>query len=81
MMTVELNGVQVEREDVRAWLLAKRCTLWADWCVTDPKRIEPAIDWFMGQMSELALSKAPAKPVNGKKVKKNGSRSASRSTR
>lgn len=50
---VEINGKNIDREAVRTWLKDKRCTLWSDWCITDPRRMESAIDWFMGEIQDL----------------------------
>ena len=51
---MEINGKPVDREVVKAWLRGKKVTLWGDWCVTDPARMEIAVDWFMGEMSSLS---------------------------
>lgn len=51
---MEINGKPVTREGVGQWLDSKHVTLWSDWIVTDPKRKEQAIDWFMREMSAYA---------------------------
>ena len=50
---MEINGKHLTREQVRAWLLAKRITLWMDWLITDPRQMEKAIDWFIKSVNEL----------------------------
>lgn len=53
---VELNGHSITNEDVRQYLKAKKAILWSDWCVTQPDRMDIAVDWFMGEMAGLAAS-------------------------
>ncbi len=54
---MELNGRTVTRDTVRSFIQAKKVTLWGDWLVTDPKRMDKAIDWFMKEMNELSSVK------------------------
>lgn len=56
MQTVVLNGKELTRADVRGYLADKRVSLWSDWCITHPDRMELAIDWFLGEMNGLATS-------------------------
>lgn len=51
---VEVNGVPVTRDTVKRWLKAKKTTLWCDWCVSDPSRMELAVDWFMREMADVS---------------------------
>ncbi len=51
---MEINGKEMTRESVETWLKGKHVTLWADWIVTDPKRREQAIDWFMREVKAYA---------------------------
>lgn len=51
---MEINGKVMTREAVKDFLKAKHVTLWADWIVTDPKRMELAVDWFMGEVEAFA---------------------------
>ena len=63
---MELNGTAVTREGVRTWLVDKKITLWSDWCVTNPKRMELAIDWFLGEMADLS-AKVSEVAMNGER--------------
>lgn len=51
---MEINGKPVTHEAVASWLKDKHITLWADWLVTDPKRMDLAVDWFMHEISDFA---------------------------
>lgn len=55
-MTMILNGHDITRDDVRSFLLKKKVSLWSDWCITHPDRMEMAIDWFLGEMGNLSSS-------------------------
>lgn len=58
---LQVNGKAVTRDNVRDWLKNKKVSLWADWCVTHPDRLEAAVDWFMRELSSFsndALQKA-----------------------
>lgn len=55
-MNVILNGHQVTRDDVKSYLAAKKVSLWSDWCITHPDRMELAVDWFLNEMSNLSSS-------------------------
>lgn len=73
--TISLNGQPVTRELVGTWLEQKKITLWADWCITDPRRKEKAIDWFMEEMAALGASMgngSSTTTTKGKRSKKNG---------
>lgn len=63
---MELNGVSVDRDMMRAWLKAKRITLWSDWLITEEQDQNEAIDWVMSQMGSLsAFAMAATKPNDG----------------
>lgn len=83
MESLVLNGQSVTREEVADWLRSKRITLWADWCITDPRRMDKAVDWFMEEMTALSASMEPKpKEATVKGKKKNGtSRQSARSSR
>lgn len=55
-MNVNLNGHDVTREDVKKYLTAKRVSLWSDWCITHPDRMELAVDWFLNEIGNLSSS-------------------------
>lgn len=52
---IEINGKPVTRDVVKDWLLSKKTTLWSDWCVSDPSRMELAVDWFMTEMNAVSV--------------------------
>lgn len=63
---MELNGVIVDRDTVRAWLRAKHVALWSDWLVGDDNREQDlAIDWLMSQMGNLSAFAVSMKPTDG----------------
>lgn len=39
-------------DQIKAWLLSKGVTLWADWDLTQPERLQAAAEWFHSQMRE-----------------------------
>lgn len=59
---MEVNGVSVDREQIRAWLKAKRVALWSDWLIGDSGEEDLAIDWILNQMGNLSSF---AKPNDG----------------
>lgn len=69
---MELNGVSVDRDMMRAWLKAKRITLWSDWLITEEQDQDDAIDWVMNQMGSLSEFAMAAKPNDGPTVVLNG---------
>lgn len=44
------------RENVRAWLQSKHCTMWQTFNIQDEQGIEAAIDFVIGLTRELARS-------------------------
>lgn len=52
--TVEVNGTNLTRENVRTWLKGKRVILWMDWLIGEPEQMDKAVDWFMSSVQECA---------------------------
>jgi hypothetical protein len=53
---VEINGRPIGRADVQQYLKDKRISLWADWCITHPDRMDLAVDWLLTEIQGLAAS-------------------------
>lgn len=53
---LEINGKSVNRELIKSWLTSKKVTLWSDWCVTEPSRLDLAADWFMKEIKDMSAS-------------------------
>lgn len=51
--------MQVTREQVKNFLAEKHCSMWADYEVAKPDRMELAIDWFLEQIAGLEKSIEP----------------------
>lgn len=53
---MEINGTTLTRESIREYLLKKKVILWMDWCICEPNEMDQAIDWFMGECTNLAAA-------------------------
>lgn len=52
--TVEVNGTNLTRDNVKEWLHGKKTILWMDWIITEPEQMDKAVDWFMGAVKDCA---------------------------